>query len=91
MTEEVPSTTSNNDASKQYQSKRHVFKKPVTKAPQFEGKCAELNGHTYDCSDPQQAADMYAKHQEKSENTSDEHINMEPTSDRLSKPWLSQH
>ncbi len=66
MTEEVPSATghstpSNNDASKQYQSKRRVFKKPVTKAPQFEGKCAKLNGHTYDCSDPRQTADIYAK------------------------------
>jgi hypothetical protein len=66
MTEEVSSTTrhstpSNNDASKQYQSKRRVFKKPVTKATQFEGKCAELNGHTYDCSNPRQAANMYVK------------------------------
>jgi hypothetical protein len=66
MTEEVPSTTghstsSNNDASKQHQSKCRTFKKPVIKAPRFKGKCTELNGHAYDCLDPRQAADMYAK------------------------------
>jgi hypothetical protein len=35
--------------------------KPVMKTPVFEGKCDELSGYTYDCSDPRQAADMYTR------------------------------
>lgn len=64
-----PTTSSTTDALKQQktqqqQPRRRGFKKPGFKAPQaprFEGKCEDLNGCTYDCSDPRQAADMYTK------------------------------
>ena len=70
VTEEVvppPTTSSTNDESKkkQHQSRRRGFKKPgnikTPQAPRFEGRCEDLNGSTYDCSDPRQAADMYTK------------------------------
>ena len=38
----------------------HGFKKPAIHQTKFEGKCDELKGHIYDCSDSRQA-DMYAK------------------------------
>ena len=36
------------------------FKKPIVKQPKFEGKCEELKGFIYDCSDARQA-DMFTK------------------------------
>ena len=36
------------------------FKKPIMKQPKFEGKCEELKGFIYDCSDARQA-DMFTK------------------------------
>jgi hypothetical protein len=62
-------TPPNNDgSSRQKQKQRYrgnnnyrVSNKPVVKAPIFEGKCTDLSGYTYDCSDPKQAADMYTR------------------------------
>ncbi len=36
---------------KQCQGKRQEFRKPAVRQPRFEGKCEELKGHIYDCSD----------------------------------------
>ena len=40
--------------------RRRSFKKPAFRQPKFEGKCDELKGFIYDCSDSRQA-DMYVK------------------------------
>ncbi len=69
VTEEVvpPATaaSTNGESKKKKQSRRRGFKKPgiikIPQAPRFEGICKDLNGRTYDCSDPRQAADMYTK------------------------------
>ena len=39
---------------------RRNFKKPIIRQPKFEGRCEELKGHIYDCSDARQA-DMFVK------------------------------
>jgi hypothetical protein len=39
---------------------RRAFKKPPTRQPRFQGKCYELKGHIYDCSDSRQS-DLYNK------------------------------
>jgi hypothetical protein len=63
-------TASKNDTPKQEHPKqkhqfknnqRRAFKMSTDKDPQFEGKCEDLSGYTYDCSDPRLAADMYTK------------------------------
>jgi hypothetical protein len=51
-----PSTQGN-----QQGNRRHAFKKPPTRqATRFQGKCDELKGHIYDCSDSRQS-DVYTK------------------------------
>jgi hypothetical protein len=40
--------------------KYHAFKKPTPRQPKFEGKCDDLKGHIYDCSNPRQV-DLFAK------------------------------
>jgi hypothetical protein len=68
----VGATPPSNDGSRQKQKQRYrgnnnnnnnnrTFNKLVVKTPVFEGKCTDLSGFTYDCSDPTQAADMYTK------------------------------
>ena len=42
------------------QREHHGFRKPVAKQPKFEGRCDELKGFIYDCSDARQA-DMYTR------------------------------
>jgi hypothetical protein len=44
----------------QHGNRRRAFKKPVTRQPRFQGKCDELKGHIYDCSDSRQS-DVYTK------------------------------
>ena len=63
----VPNANTNKDAgtpsSKMIYQQRRVFKKPTAvtiRQPKFEGKCEELKGHIYDCSDSRQA-DIYIK------------------------------
>jgi hypothetical protein len=41
------------------QQRRRAFNKPAVTMLHFEGKCEGLKGHTYDVSDPRQAADVY--------------------------------
>jgi hypothetical protein len=56
-----PMPSTNNASKQKYQLNCPAFKKPVTKTQttHFGGKCDDLNGSTYDCSDPQQAANIY--------------------------------
>ncbi len=42
------------------QAKRNFNRKAIVRQPKFEGKCEELKGHIYDCSDARQA-DVYVK------------------------------
>jgi hypothetical protein len=44
----------------QHGNRRRAFKKPMTRQPRFQGKCDELKGHIYDCSDSRQS-DVYTK------------------------------
>jgi hypothetical protein len=46
--------------SNQHGNCRRAFKKPPTRQPRFQGKCDELKGHIYDCSDSRQS-DVYTK------------------------------
>ncbi len=39
---------------------RRAFKKPIIQQTKFEGKCVELKGFIYDCSDSKQA-DIFTK------------------------------
>lgn len=41
-------------------NKRRGFKRPALKTPKFDGRCDELRGHIYDCSD-YRSADMFTK------------------------------
>jgi hypothetical protein len=41
-------------------NRRHAFKKAIVRQPKFEGKCEELKGFVFDCSDSKQA-DVFAK------------------------------
>jgi hypothetical protein len=43
------------------QQRRRAFNKPTATMLHFEGKCEGLKGHTYDVSDPRQAADVHIK------------------------------
>jgi hypothetical protein len=52
--------SSGNNRSSQQGNRRHAFKKPVVRQPKFEGKCDELKGFIFDCSDSRQA-DVFAK------------------------------
>jgi hypothetical protein len=60
------SESTNNNISKphhhgnQQGNHRRAFKKPVTRQPRFQGKCDDLKGYIYDCSDWRQA-DVYTK------------------------------
>jgi hypothetical protein len=65
-----PSAPSKSDAPKQEHSRQkhqfknnqsRAYKKPTEKDTQFEGKCDDLAGYTYHCSDSRLAADMYTK------------------------------
>jgi hypothetical protein len=63
----LPEKTSTNDKiskpslqGNQQGNRRRAFRKPVTRQPRFQGKCDELKGHMYDCSDSRQA-DVYSK------------------------------
>jgi hypothetical protein len=65
-----PSAPSKSDAPKQEHprqkhqfknNQRRAYKKPTERETQFEGKCDDLAGYTYDCSDSRLAADMYTK------------------------------
>ncbi len=70
----VVSTETNNGPNKGRQrgrrsNSRRGFNKPDTpdattgdvKTSKFEGRCDELKGHVYDCSNPPQAADEFTK------------------------------
>jgi uncharacterized membrane protein YcgQ (UPF0703/DUF1980 family) len=39
---------------------QHAFKKAIVQQPKFEGKCKELKGFIFDCSDSKQA-DIFVK------------------------------
>jgi hypothetical protein len=41
-------------------NKHHALKKPALRQPKFEGKCDDLKGHIYDCSNSRQV-DIFAK------------------------------
>jgi hypothetical protein len=63
----LPEKTSTNDESSKSSIQGnqqcnccHAFKKPITRQPRFQGKCNELKGRIYDCSDSSQA-DVYSK------------------------------
>ena len=64
MSLKKPSATSNEPAHKgqnNNNNSRCALNKPVAvKQPKFEGKCEELKGHIYDCSDARQA-DVFVK------------------------------
>ena len=44
----------------QQQGKRVVYEKPIVRQPKFEGRCDDLKGFVYDCSDTRQT-DMFVK------------------------------
>jgi hypothetical protein len=54
--------TAGNKRSSQQGNHRHASKKPVIRQPnEFEGKCDELKGFIYDCSDDSRQADIFAE------------------------------
>jgi hypothetical protein len=44
----------------QWNAQGRAYKKPAILQPKFEGKCADLKGHIYDCTDSRQA-DIFTK------------------------------
>jgi hypothetical protein len=63
----VPESKSTNDNTSKPQHHgnqrgncRRAFQKPMTRQPRFQGKCDDLKGYIYDCSDSRQA-DVYTK------------------------------
>ena len=70
MSEEVARSTDlknePNNLQRGRRNSRRAFNKPVPttavpKAAKFEGRCADLRGHVYDCSNPRQAADEFTR------------------------------
>ena len=68
--QQMSSTDSNNTShggkGRGKRNNRRGFNQPgltstFPKTSRFEGRCAELRGHVYDCSNPRQAADDYAR------------------------------
>jgi hypothetical protein len=49
-----------NNRSFHNKNKHRAFKKAALRQPKFEGKCDDLKGHIYDCSNPRQV-DIFAK------------------------------
>jgi hypothetical protein len=54
-TREDPAKKGYGSRSSQHWNRHRAFKKPVILQPKFEGKCTDLKGHIYDCSDSKQA------------------------------------
>jgi hypothetical protein len=52
--------SSGNNRSLQQGNRCHAFKKAVVRQPKFEGKCDELKGFIFNCSDSRQA-DLFVK------------------------------
>jgi hypothetical protein len=53
-------STGNSNRPSQQGNRRYTFKKAIVRQPKFEGRCDELKGFVYDCSDSKQA-DVSAK------------------------------
>ena len=58
--EPKPAGKGNRKGGYNQKQKYGAFKKPIIKQPKFEGKCEELKGHVYDCTDSRQA-DAYTR------------------------------
>ncbi len=58
----TPEDSTSNGRQRGRQNPCHAFNKPVApRSARFEGRCDELKGHVYDCSNPQRAADKFTR------------------------------